>query len=155
MEVAETFTVPTAVSEQFMLCFVKLLAAIFTGEVLIYTPWPPCFHRCNVIFSCQPFALTAWVWVSGQQWLLKKQERYLAEKSHFGCCWTQELQIVPGSCRFDTLECNFPCLDRIFSGPHYSSVFFIRLDSLHDFHCSENLIIFPVSVVYFLMCTVV
>lgn len=51
----------------------------------------------------------------------RKEEWCWAEKSYFGCCWAQELLILPGSCRFDPLECNplddFPCLEKIFFKP--------------------------------------
>lgn len=79
---------------------------IYWGSVECFIAPDPCFQLCNVIFSCQPFALTAWCGSHSSSGSWRKQEWYLAEKSYFGCCWAQELQIVPGSCRFDTLGCS-------------------------------------------------
>lgn len=83
--------VSTPVSEEFMLYSVKLLTAIFTGEVLsVFYPMTPLFSSVQCYFFMSTLCLNC----------------LGAKKSSLGCCWAQELQIVPGSCRFGTLQCN-------------------------------------------------
>lgn len=86
---------------------------------MFYTPWPPCFHWCNVSFSRQPFASTAWVCNSQQQWLLKKAGMVLSWKN------PTLAAAGPRNCRFFLdlaglilwSVTHFPCLEKIFSSP--------------------------------------